>query len=63
MAMCAGKVRFRGELDAKLCLLHTQRKGDDAQRQSTPRRAYRCPRCRGWHLTSMSYGERSAARR
>jgi hypothetical protein len=41
------KVRFRSDLDAKIALARRQwaDKGE--------RRSYRCPFCRGWHLTSQ----------
>jgi hypothetical protein len=60
--MCTGKTRFRDELAAKMCLARLQRIGDDAQRAKTPRRAYRCPRCRGWHLTALARHGGTAAR-
>lgn len=49
MSTCA-KVRFRDELGAKIALSQIAVK-DGAKRRE--RRAYRCPRCRGWHLTSQ----------
>jgi hypothetical protein len=42
-----GKIRYRDELAARIALAKLQR-ADRGQR-----RAYRCPPCRGWHLTSM----------
>lgn len=53
MSTCA-KRRFRDEISAKLALADIQRRGKDSQRPKDERRAYRCPRCRGWHLTSRS---------
>jgi len=45
------KIRYRDEIAAKLALLKTARK--DQRRQKTEKRAYHCPKCRGWHLTSQ----------
>ena len=47
-----GKKRFRDEIAAKLALSSIGRKTHE-RREKTERRAYRCPKCRGWHLTSM----------
>ncbi len=41
------KVRFRTELDAKIALAAVLR------RDKGEKRIYRCPRCKGWHLTSQ----------
>lgn len=43
------KHRYRDELDAKIALTFMP---DNPQRREV--RAYRCPRCRGWHLTSWT---------
>lgn len=49
---CAdGKVRYRDRVAALLALANTARV-DSARRPKTERRAYPCPQCRGWHLTS-----------
>lgn len=48
------KVRYRDELAAKIALASTAAQANrrsDEKRQE--RRAYRCPRCKGWHLTSQ----------
>lgn len=45
------KRRYRDEIAAKLALATIQRK-DKARRSKSERRAYRCPLCGGWHLTS-----------
>lgn len=50
MTKCS-KQRFRDEIAAKLALAEIQRKGKGS-REKTEQRAYRCPDCRGWHLTS-----------
>jgi hypothetical protein len=47
MTTSCGKVRYITELGAKIALTRIHR--DDEQGE---RRHYRCPRCRGWHLTS-----------
>lgn len=49
-AMTCVKRRFRDEIAAKLALARIE-KGADV-REKAPRRAYRCPACHGWHLTS-----------
>lgn len=53
MSRCP-KVRYRDELAAKIALASTSaaadRRNDEKRRE---RRAYRCPRCKGWHLTSQ----------
>lgn len=43
------KIRYRTRIDAMISLatLRHQDKPDH-----TEQRCYRCPRCRGWHLTS-----------
>ena len=51
--MSCGKRRYRSEIDAKIALTRIARTGDDSRRDKTPRRAYRCGTCKGWHLTSM----------
>lgn len=50
--MCA-KRRYRDKIAAKLALASIQA-DDSSARPKTERRAYRCPRCRGWHLTSKT---------
>ena len=45
-----GKRRYRDEAASDLALARIRDAGD--VREKTPQRAYRCPRCRGWHLTS-----------
>ena len=45
------KIRYRDEIGAKFALASTQAK-DGSRRPKTERRAYRCPTCKGWHLTS-----------
>lgn len=48
-----GKIRYRTHLDAKLALLRTTR-NTDSRRAKDEKRAYSCPDCRGWHLTSLT---------
>lgn len=48
-----GKVRHRDLLEAKLVLARKQRQGS-GNRPKTERRAYRCPHCHYWHLTSAA---------
>lgn len=47
----SGKTRYRDRIGALLALASTQRR-DGSRRPKTEKRAYRCPDCRGWHLTS-----------
>ncbi|MCP2339565.1 hypothetical protein [Actinomadura rupiterrae] len=47
-----GKVRFRDRIAATLALATIQRQGRP-DRDKTEIRAYRCPTCSGWHLTSQ----------
>jgi hypothetical protein len=61
--LCPSKRRFRTELDAKLALARVQQYADSEPNKQKARyrqesRAYRCPICRGWHLTSQKRGER-----
>ena len=51
MSCPCGKIRYRDRLAAKLALARIMRR-DDASRPKSERRPYRCPACRGWHLTS-----------
>lgn len=53
MAMCTGKQRFRTELDAMLARANW-RKGHKRTKEVV--RQYRCPQCKGWHLTSQKRG-------
>lgn len=43
------KIRYRTKLDAKLALASTQRSRNPRREEH---RYYRCPACKGWHLTS-----------
>jgi hypothetical protein len=46
-----GKIRYRDELAAKIALANTKRtRGSRSLKEE--KRAYRCPHCTGWHLTS-----------
>ncbi|MFC5181372.1 hypothetical protein [Actinomadura harenae] len=47
-----GKVRFRDRIAATLALATIQRQGRQ-DRDKAEARAYRCPACSGWHLTSQ----------
>ena len=46
------KHRYRDRIAALLALATVQAR-DKATRPKSERRAYRCPRCRGFHLTSQ----------
>lgn len=53
--MKCAKVRYRTEIDAKIALSRAEttgaRRSDEKRKEA---RAYRCPRCNGWHLTSQA---------
>lgn len=48
------KIRYRTRVDALIALSRLQRK-DSTRRAKLEQRAYRCPNCRGWHLTSRRH--------
>lgn len=50
MQRCS-KYRYRSEIGAKLALANI-RHTDSSRRPKQEQRAYRCPACHGWHLTS-----------
>lgn len=59
-----GKRWFKDRISAELALAAIHHHGDDRS-EKLPRRAYECPTCKGWHLTSKSpqpYSVRRAAR-
>lgn len=59
-----GKRWFKDRISAELALAAIHHHGDDRS-EKLPRRAYECPTCKGWHLTSKSprpYSARMAAR-
>lgn len=45
-----GKHRYRDNIAARLALAGIDRTAPKRREK----RAYRCPRCRGWHLTSQT---------
>ncbi len=48
------KVRYRDRIGAQLALAGLANgHGRHETRPKDERRAYRCPTCKGWHLTSM----------
>lgn len=46
------KVRYRDEIAAQLALARLRREDKPGH---TEKRAYRCPMCAGWHLTSRGH--------
>jgi len=55
MGQCR-KIRYRDKLAAKLALAMMPDQYANKQPRRRPkdeRRAYRCPACKGWHLTSQ----------
>lgn len=60
MRRCS-KIRYRTRVDAQIALASARRKavlgrGPTADKRREER-TYRCPRCRGWHLTSATLEE------
>lgn len=51
-ACVTGKRRYRDQASAELMLARITVQ-DDPRRAKLPQRAYECPNCAGWHLTSM----------
>jgi len=47
------KQRFRDELGAKMALARIGRKVEGGNTRRKERSIYRCPACRGWHMTSQ----------
>ena len=47
----SGKIRYRDRVAALLALADT-RHADRSGRPKIEKRAYPCPSCHGWHLTS-----------
>ncbi|WP_234305878.1 hypothetical protein [Nocardiopsis alba] len=54
-----GKRWFRDSISAELALAAIRHHGSDRS-DRMPRRAYECPACKGWHLTSQEGRTRSA---
>lgn len=46
--MCGTKKRFRDDIAAKFAMTRM----DTTATETRPIRAYKCPICKGWHLTS-----------
>lgn len=53
MSDCTGKIRHRDRIAALLALASAQHT-DGSRRPKLEQRAYRCPTCKGWHLTSQT---------
>lgn len=47
------KIRYRDRIAALLAMANSQHR-DASHRPKTEQRAYRCPLCYGWHLTSRA---------
>lgn len=52
---CRSKRRFASRGKAEYAVWAIRRTGD-RRGDRKPRRAYRCPHCKGWHLTSQERG-------
>jgi hypothetical protein len=48
-----GKVRYGRKIRALLAVVKIEEVGPKEMGGAIPKRAYRCPHCRGWHLTSQ----------
>ncbi len=48
---CSGKRRYRDGIAAKVALAKVQHQDKAGH---VERRAYQCPVCKGWHLTSQA---------
>lgn len=53
---CADKTRFHSGGQARKALTGIRKRGS-REAEKRPSRAYPCPHCRGWHLTSDLSGE------
>ncbi len=51
MTCPSGKVRYHDRIKAQLVLASIRKKHE--RRPKGERRAYECPKCHGWHLTSQ----------
>jgi hypothetical protein len=51
---CREKRRYRTKLDAEIALSRVDAATAGAHDTQRPVRVYRCPHCRGWHLTSQA---------
>ncbi len=51
--MTCAKRRYRTDIAAKFALGRISAAIPDEDRPKRPVRTYRCPKCRGWHLTSQ----------
>ncbi|MFF2383686.1 hypothetical protein [Streptomyces sp. NPDC058108] len=49
MTCPTGKRRYRDRIGAQFALAEAVNRDTERRRE---KRAYRCPACRGWHLTS-----------
>jgi hypothetical protein len=49
------KRRFKDRLAALMAMANIEARGED-RNGKVPKRAYLCPRCGGWHLTSQGRG-------
>ncbi len=58
--MCTDKVRYRDEIAAMMAITNIGEHGRDTGK--SPVRPYRCPHCKGWHLTSRATTRRSRRR-
>lgn len=59
MSASCSKRRYRDRIAA---LLAIESHGRQAPRHKDTVRAYRCPDCRGWHLTSQAQWRRGGGR-
>lgn len=55
MPMCQGKTAYPTEHDAQVVLVGCIIRRNRGRQQRKERRAYQCPACHQWHLTSKPY--------
>ena len=58
--MCR-KIRYRSEIDALLALNEVIRRREQGKENRKECRYYRCPYCRGWHLTKRETWDEEAS--
>jgi len=47
-----GKKKYRDKIAAMMAIANIEARGEDRPSGQIPKRAYKCPACHQWHLTS-----------